>query len=108
MNYIINAFDKMLKTKETEYIHRFLTIPISHFFLTKLEEFNAILGQQQIENIHSTLSLINNKYKSDKIDTLYKNNIQKCTNWCIKHKIPYNIISMNNNIFINDVSIMEH
>jgi len=93
-NHIISAFDKMLKTPENNYIHRFLNIPVSHFFLTKLEEFNAILGQQQIENIHYTLSLINNKYKTDKIDTLYKNNIQKCINWCIKHKIHYNTISI--------------
>jgi 23S rRNA U2552 (ribose-2'-O)-methylase RlmE/FtsJ len=108
INTIVNAFEQMLKTNDSMYIHRFLTIPISHFFLTKLEEFNAILGQQQIENIHYTLSLINNKHKSDKIDTLYKNNIQKCTNWCIKHKIPYNIISISNNIFINDVNITDY
>ena len=108
-NHIISAFDKMLKVPNDSYIHRFLNIPVSHFFLTKLEEFNAILGQQQIENIHYTLSLINNKYKTDKLDTLYKNNLQKCINWCIKHKIHYNTISIipveKNNEFISIFSV---
>ncbi len=86
---INECFDKVINISNDNYIHRFLNISIPNFFLTKLQEFNAILGQQQIENIHYTITLINNKYKQDKLDTILKNNIQKCTAWCVKHNIEY-------------------
>jgi hypothetical protein len=73
-------------------IFRFLNIPVSYFFLTKLEEYNAIFGQQQIENIHYTISFIDNNYKQDKIDNLIKNNVEKSIMWCVKNNIPYNSI----------------
>lgn len=38
----------------------------------KMEEYNAIFGQQQIENIHYTLSLIETPHKSDRTDNLVK------------------------------------
>ena len=41
---------------------RFLNIPISNFFITHIEEYNSIFGQQQLENINKTITLImNNK-----------------------------------------------
>ena len=89
-NYLYNAFNKMISTHD--YIRRFLSSDISHFFLTKLEEYNSIFGQQQIENIYYTLTLIENKNKnekSEKIDNIIKMNSQKCVQWCIKHNIPY-------------------
>jgi hypothetical protein len=43
---------------------RFLNIPVSHFFMKKLEEYNAIFGQKQIQNIHYTLSMIENKKRN--------------------------------------------
>jgi len=72
---------------EEQNIHRFLNIPVSYYFINKIEEYNAIFGQQQIENIHYTISLIENLYKQDKIDNLVKVNIQKCIQWCMKHNI---------------------
>lgn len=92
--FLLNAFEKMMQTNNN--IHRFLTIPISYYFTTKVEEYNAIFGQQQIENIHYTISLIENKYKQDKIDNLIKINIQKCIQWCLKHNVEYNIMSITN------------
>jgi 23S rRNA U2552 (ribose-2'-O)-methylase RlmE/FtsJ len=88
--FLKNAFDKMLSTDSN--IFRFLNMPISYFFLTKLEEYNAIFGQQQIENIHYTISFIDNNYKQDKIDNLIKNNVEKSITWCIKNNIPHNSI----------------
>ena len=84
------------------YIHRFLTIPTPICFINKVEEYNAILGQQQIENIHHTIILIDNHQSQDKINTLMTTNIQKSIQWCIKHEIPYNNIVLNHNVFIND------
>lgn len=109
---------------------------ISTIFINKLEEYNIIFGQQQIENIHTTLLLIishnegeffnynthnvdneqhcnqidfsnrhkhfgdyiddkslsfqRNPYNNSCVRKNIKINIQKCIQWCIKHKIGYN------------------
>ena len=58
------------------------------YFMTKLNEYNAILGQQQVDNIYYTLSLIENKTnKKAKIEGMIKNNISKSIWWCQKHGI---------------------
>ena len=93
----------MSKTNSNENnLHTYLNIQIPQFFLTKVSEYNSIFGQQQIENIHYTLSLIENRFKTDKVDNLVKVNIQKCIQWCSKHNIPYNSISTNTNMFLSN------
>ena len=57
------------------------------------------MGQQQLENIIATLYLLDNN-KHDKLDTLKKNNIQKCVQWCIKYNFPYNINIQPFNVFL--------
>lgn len=101
--YLHRSFEKMISTNYSGelYIHRFLSIPIARWFYMKLEEYNSIFGQQQIENIHYTISLIENKHKQEKIDNLIKINIQKCIQWCIKHKVAYQPTLNATNIFIN-------
>lgn len=69
-------------------ISRFLNIDLPYLYINKLEDINAILGQQQLENILSTLHLLDNN-KPEKLDTIKKNNIQKCVQWCIKNRMPY-------------------
>jgi 23S rRNA U2552 (ribose-2'-O)-methylase RlmE/FtsJ len=86
--FLITAFSNM--TSSNLHPQRFLTIPYSLYFLTKMEEYNAIFGQQQIENIYYTLSFIEYKYKQEKLDTLVRSNIQKCIHWCIKYSVSYN------------------
>jgi 23S rRNA U2552 (ribose-2'-O)-methylase RlmE/FtsJ len=97
---LYNAFEKMMNSQH--YIHRFININIPLGFIVRLEEYNAIFGQQQIENIYYTLSLIKNKNKQEKIDNLIKTNIQKCVLWCIKYNIPYNQINNDSNIFLEN------
>jgi len=104
--FIQRTFEKMLLSpisNQTQYIHRFLNIPISLYFLTKVDEYNAIFGQQQIENIHYTLSLIDNKHKQDKIDNLINTNIQKCMMWCNKYNIIHNQLLIPSNIFLSKI-----
>jgi 23S rRNA U2552 (ribose-2'-O)-methylase RlmE/FtsJ len=72
------------------YILRLLNIKIPRHFTKCIEEMNAIFGQQQIENIHYTLSLIDKQPKLEKLDQLAKQNISKCINWCIEHSVIYN------------------
>jgi 23S rRNA U2552 (ribose-2'-O)-methylase RlmE/FtsJ len=86
--YLFDSFKAMLESPN--FACRFLNIPISYYFISKLEEYNAIFGQQQIEYIHSTILLIENKYKENKIENLVKININKCIQWCVKYNVPYN------------------
>jgi 23S rRNA U2552 (ribose-2'-O)-methylase RlmE/FtsJ len=91
--FIHRAFEKMLApTKTPTSILRFLTVPVNNLFVTKLEEYNAIFGQQQVENIYQTIMLIENKHNQEKIDIMIKNNVQKSIQWCTRYQIPYNIL----------------
>jgi 23S rRNA U2552 (ribose-2'-O)-methylase RlmE/FtsJ len=83
-----SAFVCMMQNPNAPIAH-FLKFPNSLYFCTRIEEFNAIFGQQQIENIHYTLSLIDNRHNHEKIETLIKTNSQHSINWCMKHNIPY-------------------
>jgi hypothetical protein len=83
------------------YIERFLTIPVAYYFQKKVEEYNAIFGQQQIDNIHFTILLIDNKNKQDRIDALIKTNVQKCIHWCNKNNVDFHMITpIKNNLFL--------
>lgn len=66
-----------------------LDVEIDNMFLTKMNEICSVIGQQQLENISSTLNLIHNP-KNDRIESYKRNNVQHCVTWCIKHDLPYN------------------
>jgi hypothetical protein len=68
-----------------------------------MEEYNAIFGQKQIQNINYTLSLMETKTKLDKIESLIKINIQKSMDWCTKYNISYNVLNTPTNIFLANV-----
>ena len=69
------------------------------YFLNKLEEFNIVIGNRQIEALNQIYYIIKNN-SEDKIELLKKNNIKKCFNWCIKYDIPYNKHHDKTNIFL--------
>jgi hypothetical protein len=64
---------------------------VPHHFLSRLEEYNAIIGQQQIETICATLQLVTAPYsqRGDKIDQLKRSNIIRCVQWCTKHRLAF-------------------
>lgn len=97
--YILKCFEMMIETNENPL--RFLQYKIPYIFINKLEEYNTIFGQKQIQNIYYTLALMENKSKYDKIDTLIKSNIEKSIEWCKKNNIPCNILNNNTNIFLS-------
>lgn len=72
------------------YVHGFLSVNTPYLFLNKIEESNTIIGHQQIDCIHSTILLIENKNNEIKLKNLVKNNIQKCIKWCVKNNVQYN------------------
>jgi len=87
---------------ENTNISTIFNVPINHKFKMKITEINAILGQQQIDNILTTLRFIENKErKNEKLQNLSTKNIQKCVNWCIKYKIPYYKNMSTGNIFLS-------
>jgi len=92
-NYYAPIFEQLMATicDDTTFIRSFFNgVKIPLFYYNKLEESSSIIGQIQIDNIYSTLALIENRYKSDKINFHMKTNIQKCVKWCIKNKMEYN------------------
>lgn len=98
-NRFKRVFENLINTEYN--IKRFLNVPISSYFLKKVEEYNSILGQQQIECIYQTIIFMENKHKLDKLDNIVKTNIEKCINWCIKYGIPYNNFNNINNNMVN-------
>jgi 23S rRNA U2552 (ribose-2'-O)-methylase RlmE/FtsJ len=98
----INEKDEEDKKNQEENLPcRFIdkNINLPYFFIQKVEEYNAIYGQKQIQNIFYTLSLIDNKSKQEKIDNLIKTNIQKSIQWCIKYGLEYQSSIQSMNIF---------
>jgi hypothetical protein len=97
---------KQLKTTICEFENKQTKIislidnELPYYFLNKIEESNIIIGQQQLEHFDSLINIIKYKNKHDKIETLKRNNIQKCILWCEKHKIPYNKFIDKLNIFL--------
>ena len=113
--HILQTFSEMMSIPAEICIRRFLPgYEIPYYFMTKIEDYNAIFGQQQIENIHYTLSLMDVKLfsgdkkspenlahntfvprsgfstKPEKIESIIHENIKKCLYWCIKHNIQHN------------------
>jgi len=97
---INNIIRKYGTLKTSEFISGILPDNLDYFYLNKIEEYNAIFGQQQIENINHTLNLISCKNKNEKIETLKKSNIQKSSQWCEKNNIVHNKNLASTNIFI--------
>jgi 23S rRNA U2552 (ribose-2'-O)-methylase RlmE/FtsJ len=94
---LIYEFDHM---KSDQIISGIMSINIPYFFTCRLEEYNCILAQQQIENISTTINLIENNF-NERIENLKKNNIQKCIQWCQKNNLPYNKHNHHTNIFLS-------
>jgi len=80
-------------------IETFFNFKHDRAYLTRVEEINAIFGENQIENIISTLNLIMNK-STEKNENLKKANIQKCVQWCEKHNISHHKVIQTVNIFL--------
>jgi len=73
---------------------------LPYYFLNKIEESNIIIGHQQLEQHNLLINIIKNKNRDEKIETIKKNHIYKCIQWCERHKIPYNKFVDKINIFL--------
>jgi len=89
-----------LKKLENKYIKSILDYNIPYYFITKIEDINIIIGQQQIDSLELILNILKNKNKEEKIEIIKKSNIQKAVLWCEKYKIPFNKFAEKTNIFL--------
>jgi len=89
-----------LKKLENKNIDSILDFDIPSYFLSKIDDMNIIIGQQQLESLDMIINILKNKNKEDKIETIKKSNIQKSVAWCEKYKIPCNRFSEKINIFL--------
>jgi 23S rRNA U2552 (ribose-2'-O)-methylase RlmE/FtsJ len=105
LNKILSNYDNLNNTSLN--LTKILNIEMPYLFVSKLEEINAIFGQQQIENITSTINIIEN-HKQEKLETLKKSNVVKCINWCQKHQLPYNKTLQSTNIFLSQRNSSEN
>ena len=89
---MINIIDSFNSNSNSGFfIEKLFSMDIPHYYTNKMEEYNAIIGQQHIENIFATLSIINNNNKYNNNFSDIKNiHIQKCVGWCKKYKLPHN------------------
>ena len=97
---LVKLFHKIL-ARPDEPLEALFDFSLPYLFTNKIEEYNAILGQQQIDTIVSTIYLIDNNNKHDKVENLKKKYIQKCIAWCQKFNIPYHSVIQTNNMFLS-------
>lgn len=92
--------DKSDKSENPKSIVSLLSMEHDAYFLTKIEDINAIFGQQQIENILTTISMISCKNSNDKLENIKRGNLQKCIAWCERYGIPHYRMMQSTNIFL--------
>jgi hypothetical protein len=101
--YLRNNYSNLilfLKRLENKNITQILDFNIPCYFKNKIDDFNNIIGQQQLEAFDQIINIYKNKNKSDKIENVKKNNIQKSISWCEKYSIPCNKFADKINIFL--------
>ena len=85
-----NIFDSIQKSSSGDVLSSLLPFEHDLYFLNKIEDMNAMVSFQQIENITSTLSIITNHRNSEKLEQYKRANVNKCIAWCEKYEIPHN------------------
>ena len=98
-NIILSNFLNEYKGSN-KHINSIVQFDLPYYFLNKIDDINLIIGQQQLDLFDQIINILLSKNKEDKLETLKKNNIQKCVLWCEKYKIPCNKFSEKINIFL--------
>jgi hypothetical protein len=93
-------FDINSNNYPNKYIHSLINNDIPYYFLNKLEESNSVIGQQQLEAFDQIINIYKNKNRDEKLETIKRNHIQKCIQWCEKNQLPHNKFIDKVNIFL--------
>jgi hypothetical protein len=103
MNLVKEIDEKIIRKIEFQKeisVETLIKNEIPYYFLNKLEESNAVIGQQQLEAYDQIINIYKNKNRDEKIETLKRNHIQKCIQWCEKNQLPHNKFIDKVNIFL--------
>ena len=105
-NYLVNKLTSVyniISTNDNDslILESIISNNVPYYFVNKIQESNAVIGQQQLTNLMLIINILQNKNKEDKIELIKKNNIQKCIQWCEKYNIPHNKFGNKHNIFLN-------
>lgn len=84
-----------------KYISSLVKNELPYYLLNKLEESNAVIGQQQLEAYDQIINIFKNKNREEKIENIKRSHIQKCIQWCEKNQLPHNKFIDKVNIFLN-------
>jgi 23S rRNA U2552 (ribose-2'-O)-methylase RlmE/FtsJ len=87
---LIQQFTSVFPSLLNGVLSSFLSFNHDLYYLNRIEEMNAMVSFQQIENITSTLSIITNHRNAEKLEQYKRANVNKCIAWCEKYDIPYN------------------
>tara|TARA_Y100000385_G_scaffold253025_1_gene276870 strand:- start:169 stop:1050 length:882 start_codon:yes stop_codon:yes gene_type:complete len=90
-NLIINKLNHNFRMMKSKKIVKILDYEMNSYFLNKIQEVNAIYGQQQIENILCTINHVHD-FQKEKMHKIKQNNIEKCKKWCQEYNQPVNSI----------------
>lgn len=94
-NVIINKLKHNFNMMKNKKIVKILDYEPNSYFLNKIQEINAIYGQQQIENILCTINHVHD-FQKEKMNKIKQNNIEKCKKWCQEYNQPINALFLNN------------
>jgi hypothetical protein len=97
---IVKKISKQEEQSTKIHIASIIQNDIPAYFLNRLEESNAVIGQQQLEAYDQIINIFKNKNREEKLETLKRNHIQKCINWCEKYQLPHNKFIDKVNIFL--------
>jgi hypothetical protein len=103
-NDVLHTLDEIIERMNVNpyFSYSFINNHIPYYFINKIEESNTVIGQQQLETYILLVNILKNKNKDEKLETIKRNHIQKCIQWCEKYKIPHNKFMDKTNIFLND------
>ena len=109
-NKIIDKLTKNFYDLENKKINNIFKIDLNIYYLNKIQEINAIFGQQQIENIMNTINYIKDTSTNhnEKINKIKNNNIDKCIKWCIHNNQPINKEVINNREVTNNREVINN
>lgn len=85
----LSSYSNILSNPPSHNIIRHIfPFSLPKYFMSKLEEYNMVLGQQQIDTIFATILLMENRTnRKNRIEHYIQIHTVKCIQWCNRHGI---------------------
>jgi hypothetical protein len=88
MTNLIESANNVSTLAPNQIISSVIDCKMSHYFTTKIEECNMLIGQKYVEKHDSLVTLIKNYANDCRTDHTKNISISRCIGWCEKHDIP--------------------